>query len=66
MRDAKSVEGLRAGDFVNEVQVDVEEGRFAGRLGHDVATPNLVEECGRGHNYRRPTMRKVMRPEGAS
>jgi len=40
-------ERLRRGDFVDQVQVDIEQGRAMGRLGHDVVVPNLVDNCAR-------------------
>jgi len=45
--EAKSLEGLRAGDFVDQVTVDVEQGRRVVR-GHHMAVPDLIEQ-GLGH-----------------
>ena len=48
--DAQAFEGLRAGDFVDELQVDVEDGGLACGLGDDVLLPDFFEEsagCGR-------------------
>ena len=41
-RQAQAVERLRAGDLVDEVEVDVEQVGFAGRRAHDVALPHLL------------------------
>ena len=42
-------EGLRAGDFVHQVAVDVDERRAVGFLAHDVARPEFVVERLRVH-----------------
>ena len=42
---AETVEGLRAGDFVNEVKVDVEDRGFACGFGDEVLLPDFFEEC---------------------
>ena len=47
-RQAQAVERLRAGDLVDEVQVDVEEIRLAGRRAHEVALPHLLGQASRG------------------
>ena len=44
-RQPQPVERLRAGDLVDEVQVDVEEVRLAWRRAHEVAIPHLLREC---------------------
>ena len=41
---AQAVEGLRAGDLVDEVEVDVQQVRFAGRGVHQVAVPDLLRQ----------------------
>ncbi len=41
---AEAVEGLRAGDLVDEVQVDVEDRGFACGLGDEVLLPDFFEE----------------------
>ncbi len=41
---AQAIEGLRRCDLVDEVEVDVEDGRFAFRLGDDVLLPDLLKE----------------------
>ena len=47
---AQAGEGLGAGDLVDEVQVDGEDGGRAGVLGDDVLVPDLVDEgAGSGH-----------------
>ena len=46
-RYAKPLEGLRGGDLVHEVQVDVEEVGFAGGRVNDVPIPDLLGECSR-------------------
>ena len=43
-RHAQPVEGLRRGDLVHEVEVDVEELGLALRRMHDVAIPDLLTE----------------------
>ena len=40
--EAQSVERLRAGDLVDEVEVDVQQVGLAGRRVHDVALPDLL------------------------
>ena len=40
---AEAVEGLRGGDLVDEMQVDVEERRFALGLGDEVLLPDFFE-----------------------
>ena len=46
---AESVEGLRGGDLVDQVQVDEEEiGLSLGGV-DDVGVPDLLAECARGH-----------------
>ena len=52
---SQPLEGLRAGHFVDEVPVDVEQRQFAGRGADDVGVPDLVEQrAGRGgHRGRR-------------
>ncbi len=44
-RHAQAVKGLWAGDFVHQVQIDVNEGGLAFRLGDHVLFPNFVKEC---------------------
>ena len=47
---AQTGEGLRAGDLVDEVQVDREDRRGAGVLGDDVVVPDLGDDgAGLGH-----------------
>ncbi len=41
---AEAVEGLRAGDLVDEVKVDVEDGGFARGFGDEVLLPDFFEE----------------------
>src|SRR5205085_9762552 len=43
-RRAQSVERLRRSDFVNEMQVNVEQRRLARRFADDVLVPEFVEE----------------------
>ena len=49
---AQAVEGLRAGDLVDEVEVDVEDRGFAGGFGDEVLLPDFFEEGagGGGHD----------------
>lgn len=43
-------EGLRRGDFVNQVQVNIQHGGRVGLLRDDVVVPDFLEEGkGRGH-----------------
>ena len=42
--EAQAVERLRAGDLVDEVEVDVEQVGFARRRVHDVALPDLLRQ----------------------
>ena len=42
---AQAVEGLRGGDLVDQVQVDVEQVGLAVGGPHDVAVPDLLGEC---------------------
>ncbi len=54
---AEAGEGLRAGDLVDEVQVDAEDGRRAGLLDDDVVVPDLLDERAGtrdGIDHRRP------------
>ena len=52
---AEAVEGLRAGDLVDEMQVNVEDAGFACGFGDEVLVPDFFEEglwsglCGRSH-----------------
>ena len=54
---AEAFEGLRAGDFVDQLEVDVEDGGLAGGFVDDVLLPDFFEEgagCGLwgvGHGY---------------
>ena len=41
--ETEAFEGLRAGDLVDELEVDVEDGGFAGGLGDDVLLPDFFE-----------------------
>ena len=41
---ADAVEGLRAGDLVDEVEIDVEQVGLARRAAHHVAVPHLLGE----------------------
>ena len=41
---AETIEGLRRGDLVDKVAVDVEERTSAGEVAHHVALPHLVEQ----------------------
>ena len=43
-RQAQAVERLRAGDLVDEVEVDVEQVGLARRRAHDVALPHLLRQ----------------------
>jgi hypothetical protein len=43
-REAERLEGLRARDLVDEVQVDVEKRRLAPGLDDDVRVPDPVEQ----------------------
>ena len=47
--ELQALEGLRAGDFVHQVPVDVDERRAVGFLAHDVARPEFVVERLRVH-----------------
>ncbi len=42
--EAEAFEGLRAGDLVDELEVDVEDGGLAGGFGDDVLLPDFFEE----------------------
>lgn len=42
-RETKPFEGLGAGDFVHEVQVDVENRLFSGLMMNDMMVPDLLE-----------------------
>ena len=42
---AKAVEGLRAGDLVDEVEIDVEQVRLALGVPDDVCVPDLLGQC---------------------
>src|SRR6266478_1689793 len=44
-RHAEAVEGLRAGDLVDEVKVDVENAGFACGFGDEMLLPDFFEEC---------------------
>ena len=44
---AQALEGLRRGDFVDQVQVDVEQRRRAGLLVDDVRVPDLFDDGAR-------------------
>ncbi len=48
---AEAVEGLRTGDLVDQVEVDVEDRGLACGLGYEVLLPDFFEEClwCRGH-----------------
>jgi hypothetical protein len=53
---AQAIEGLWRCDFVNEMKVDINQRRFARRLGDDVLLPDLLKEClwrflGLGHRF---------------
>jgi hypothetical protein len=53
---AKAGKGLRAGDLVDEVEVDGQDARSAGLLGDEVVVPDLVDErpaSGRGSGRHR-------------
>src|SRR5207248_9700270 len=52
-RRAQSVERLRRGDFVNEMQVNVEQRRLARRFADDVIVPEFVEESSHKKRGRR-------------
>ena len=48
---AQAIEGLRAGDFMDEMQIDVQQVGLAGGGVDDVHVPDLLGECGGGgHN----------------
>ena len=42
--EAQAVEGLRRGDLVDELEVDVEDRRLACGLGDEVRLPDFFEE----------------------
>src|SRR5450759_3641575 len=46
---AQSFEGLRGRDFMNEMEIDKQQGGGAGLLGHDVLVPNLFNDGTRFH-----------------
>jgi len=41
---AQSIEGLRGGDLVDQVQVDIQNRRPTGRFGHCVCVPNFLKQ----------------------
>ena len=43
--EAEALEGLRGGDLVDELQVDVEDGGLACGFDDDVLLPDFFEEC---------------------
>ena len=51
---AEALEGLRAGDLVDEVEVDADDGRRAGLLEDDVVVPDLLDERARAWRRRWP------------
>ena len=71
---AQPGEGLRAGDFVDEVEVDGQDGGRTRVLGHDVVVPDLVDDGARagaviGRAYQSVWMgagTRKERPEGRS
>ncbi len=44
---SETFEGLRAGDLVDQVQVDRKHGGRAGLFEHDVLVPDLLKQCSR-------------------
>jgi hypothetical protein len=44
---AQAGKGLRAGDLVDEVEVDGQDARSPGLVAHDMAVPDLVNERAR-------------------
>ncbi|GAB3984464.1 hypothetical protein GCM10029978_094220 [Actinoallomurus acanthiterrae] len=50
VRHAQAVEGLRAGDLVDEVEIDVEDVRLALGAPYDVRVVNLVRQCSAHHS----------------
>src|SRR6188768_3074819 len=53
---AQPREGLRAGDFVDEVEIDGQDGGRTRVLGHDVVVPDLVDDGARPGNGHRPSV----------
>ena len=45
----KSIKGLRRSDFVNEMQVDIEQGRLPFRRSDNMRVPNFPKKCSRRH-----------------
>ena len=55
-RQAQTIEGLRRCDFMHQMKVDINQRRFARRLGDDVLLPDLLKErlwrfLGLGHRF---------------
>jgi hypothetical protein len=44
---SKTLEGLRAGDLVDELEVDPEDRGSSGLLVDDMVVPDLLDECAR-------------------
>ena len=53
---AQAGERLRAGDLVDEVEVDREDGRRARILGHDMVGPDLLDDRARGRGGHRASV----------
>ncbi len=53
---AQPGEGLRAGDLVDEVEVDGQDGGRTRVLGHDVVGPDLVDDGARRGSGHRPSV----------
>ena len=47
---AQAGKGLRRGDFVDQVQVDIQDGRGIRLLGHNVSVPDFFKQ-GLRHRY---------------
>jgi hypothetical protein len=42
-RHPQSIERLRRGNFMDQMSIDVEQRRLAGRSAHDMSIPNFFE-----------------------
>src|ERR1700680_3323991 len=49
--ERQTLEGLRPRDFMNQVEVDIEQRRFTGRFVDDVGIPDFFKECLGGHGW---------------
>ena len=61
---SKPIERLRRGDLVDEVEVDIDDGRFARLFVDHVGVPNLLEHSLRGHQIT-PESWIEAKPEGS-